>query len=806
MHAQTQLAPAPNVRIGGQEGHDILACKTLLYAARSLDGDPAAPEAHEVAALMAWRNGFTESGPGTHFNEAVHHLHKFTTWALRAEEPTGSKAVKVMKWVGKGLAHMIGKQLSPMYSMKIGTMGADLGALLAEKVKFEQALYASLNTLHQALDTAIQELKTSGLDPARLQECIVQQAVLAHWASKVGLRKGMWLDTTARKAVLGQARADHPDVVLDAQGSSRVLHQRLSLKTLERWGRAALASDPAVLKDFTASVAKARTHAKAEGAKPQGELTMAKMQEMALKALDKEPIQFRHQGINGLEIGGSVGFSTPLASVGTGVGPSVRFTHVKQKTLKIGATIGREIFIGTESRNVLSGAVAGTVSVSLGKVGEGLASFGGVAGFRTFDEFAQETGASIRVSKNVKDHKAQAAKVMTFLFEQAENRKTQAVDDAGLWERFAGEFIDSPVSFNYVDADIYAMRRNGGVAAGVRAGIDPFTFGPLFSTGAEYARTKTAHHEPEGRVTSQTANTTVRKMAAAQVTLAGTLLPYAKVQDLDVLKTVRPPALGIATLRRDFTIPGNEAVQMRLTIEDGKVQPELSRALREFRLESDLFRYIEGERDALELALAGAPGGGKAALDKFIVDVRNLYAGGKNAAGTRVYMERRHLTPDAADKLNFLLPPKQMLQRMGLAGEEAVAAIDGAIMGVLNAPDNWVLDKLAVSEVVAGAIDVGLDFVAVLRSRKQATATRRYLLQLRAIPAKTDAGGSEAKFLPPKHGLYAIDEVGTSKGTKVLDDMGVLDDDVVFDDDDGGGVERSKKVIDLDKYFDDEDH
>jgi hypothetical protein len=323
------------------------------------------------------------------------------------------------------------------------------------------------------------------------------------------------------------------------------------------------------------------------------------------------------------------------------------------------------------------------------------------------------------VSKNVKEHKALAREALRFLFWQAEHRAE--LDEGELWERFAKWFIHEPdISVNHVRWDTRQRTHSVAVGGGARVGFPPFTLGPFGSAGAEWVHGKSARAE-SGHTVSQVASKSHAADATALVTLAGTAVAQFQL-GMSKLKLRFPAATSFFSSRADIVL-GGDTVQVRLTLERGRVQPNLSLVQRMFRSGEELEAYLMRKRDRWEACL---PGGG-AALDKFIADMRALPA--KHASASRIYQERERLTHDVADELTQLIAHLQQLER---AGQDVEAAqVRDRMLALLLDPANLVCEKLAVSEVANGVRDGGFTLLAMLRSRLSATSTNRYLLQLK---------------------------------------------------------------------------
>ena len=722
-HARQRYVRAPK-QIGTTEDADALACATLLYATSKLAPGKRPVSRAQTAAYVAWRNGFRESGPGTEFNEAIHRVHKFVVWIARATKTPATLGGKVTDFVKHSAQGIAGLYKSPLASMEYGTLGAELGELHTEKASFQEALGSALDVLQQAL---LDELAKPAEEDGSSRERSVATARLAmveYWqALAPDLRKGFKLDPVARKLV--RARVGDSNEFVPRAVIGHASGQTLSLSTLERWAADVMAPDSQTSKDFHKQVDKARGHASGTWSKPPSNPSVADLLDVAKLALKTEGVEFRHDRVVGLTTGINFGFSTPVASVGAGVGPQVRLARGKQASVWIGTTtVGSEVSMSTVTRSQKSGVLAGTVGMEMKKLDSGVLSFGGLVGVRHARDSEHGKGVTIRVSKNVKEHKEIATEVLEYLFAQGARRSSgKRMREAQLWENFAMRFRDVPeVAVDFFSTSAKQNRTHGGIAAGLRLGFNPLSFGPFFSVGGEHSRSRSERKEIGHTATQGTAFGTGNTVSGL-LTVSGAVVNEVKLHNSKPLSSVRVPhAFSFASWLMSFNLR-SETTRVRVTVEDGKVQPKMSLAQRQFRTEKDYLRYIESQRDAWE----GAVKGGKAQLDKGMREVRELPA--EHTAGNRIYQERRRLTDAVGWDLSFLLGARQLLDRQGAGAD--IAATEAAMRAKLCGAANWVPEKLAVSEVASWVSEAGVDLVAVLRSRRSATSTNRYLHQIK---------------------------------------------------------------------------
>lgn len=765
-YARRRQAQVASCRIGGQEGKDLLACLALLHAFHCLQPDQEAAEVPPAAlrsAAMAWRNGFCESGPGTDFNRALHRLHAFVAWIARAGDSTRMTRVR------QSVSASMGRKLSPLSAMTHGLMGAELPELATEAAQRQIRIRQAIGALRDAVAAKAHRLRaTLPRDDASagstrqsspslsanwpgLRQCVVQEAMLTHWYQCDESQWGDKLCAAQRRNLLDAIKAAHPDLPLTAAQAEAALRSALTPETLSQWARFATNWQPHGERTLLELIDSARTAPAPDTRRAGRRLSLARMRALALQSLDAEGVQFRHDASVGIDPALNIDMLSGLSpeQLSAGLGCAVRLTQGRSASVRIGtATLGSSILLATERRRTGRFALYAYAGHGIGNAGHGLFKIGALAGGRYGEEHAQEVGVSIRVSKRIPDHKAQCAAVLNFLFDQVEQGAGSLPNAVDLWEHFSTRFLNTDVSFSFVDGRSKVLRAYIGAAGGLSWGLSdtPYAAGARLALGYEVTHTLQTRRESPGMIQSRTASEQLRKQLPLQASVGGNVSPFADVlsrsQEHDappgMPAKLRAPALPILSWRTECILPTSEAGQLRITREHGRVQAQLSLAHREFRTGVELQKHLLNQKQAWEQALAGAPGGGQAALDAFIQDMHKLPKDGRVlTAGNRVFMERRHLSNEAAARLTFLdTMHKLSAGRHGLSAEAKNWCQDlGRQAAVLVArADSWLPEKLAVTEVSTAYTDHGLDYLLVLRTRLQATSTNRYLLQLKPTP------------------------------------------------------------------------
>lgn len=725
-------------RLGSGEGPDALAWMTLLHAAHQLCGTAGPAPACLRAASMAWRNGYTTSGKGTTFNRAVHRLHKFSSWVNRAQRS------------GQGrhfLQRAFGKQLSPLLAMKHGLLGGDLGDFATETRRLHGHTQGAVQALGRALQQAIDASAYAGLDPESKALLHLRKAVIDHWADcGETLHAGMRLSRADRDALVDRAAQNPSAPKLRGTVAMKTVRTRFSLEVLERWAESPLVATAAAQPDSAQHASNALRATNPDSAPKSNTRDSATLLEISQKALNTEGLQFRHGGVVGLEPTVNIGLATGSAAL-AGAGGSLRASRGRSATVRIGtSTIGSDIFIGTEARRDGAASVfayGGPPLPEQVKLG-----FSGRLAYRR--DAGRETGVSLRVSKNIPDHKQQIGSVIDFLFKAAAEEAQAPSDAAAFWEKFAVEFFDSDVSCNFVEANQVNHRLIGTLGCGGGIIFNRQSAGPLVRAGFERSWLRARRTEPAGLVTSETALRRTAGTASAQLTLGWNPIPSVSVEGTTRADTVGTTHLPAAIYSADFSTPFGSTGQIRMTVENDRVEAALSLQQREFPDREVFIGHLQQRRELWRAALGGAQN-----FDAAIADIRALGSHAGKAAGNCCYTERLQLTLDAAERLTLLLSQRSMASRGTAHRGLSIDQLNDAIESVLGDQDSWIPEKLAVFEVAGARDEAGPDFGIIAKTVVQAKSVTRYLYQAKAQKPASHADIAGAAALPGEAGVGA---------------------------------------------------
>jgi hypothetical protein len=703
-------------RIGGREDGDVLAWMTLMHAAHRLSGSSTPPADTLLAASMAWSNGFTSSGPGTDFNRVLHRMHKFRTWVARAGDKPS---------IGRFVLRVLGRQRSPLLAMRHGLLGGDLGDIPTEGRIYRERTHRALETLRTAMQLTIDAQPDSGPMSATVTTRHLRKALIDHWVGLGDeLQRGARLTPAERLGLLERLRDNDPRMQrISKRAASAILGTAFTLDVLEHW---AASPDLAAHLDHEAwaeQLGDARRTA-TPGLSPAidpGEPTQ--LHDVALRALETEGVQFRHGGKLGLEPVVNVAIVTGPPEI-YGAGGSIARERGRFAMVRIGtSTIGSDIYLGTESRS--SSRIAAF-------------AYGGVNFFRRFvvgasarisyqEEHGSATGVSLRVSKTIGDHKAQARRVIDFFFEPSSQTTDEPDDGPATWQRFACQFFDSDVSVNFVRA--VNSSRTAGVAIGGAAGGSAFQQSMALRVGAGYeAKWASALRlETAGKTASDTVGMRQTNALSAHVGLGWNPIPSVALDGTTQADSIGITPIPIIRYQAKFNTPHGSSAQVRLTTDHDRIRGPLSLQQREFRSCEELIAQLQERRAIWEAAL-----GGPRSFDVAIDGLRAIAFSSRDDSGDRWYTERLQLTPDAADALTLIQAQKTLEGRNPQADVAEQSRLNDAFGQVLGDPTNWAPEKLAAFEVVSEAASVGSEYVLIASTLTEATSVTRYLYQAKA--------------------------------------------------------------------------
>jgi hypothetical protein len=199
--------------------------------------------------------------------------------------------------------------------------------------------------------------------------------------------------------------------------------------------------------------------------------------------------------------------------------------------------------------------------------------------------------------------------------------------------------------------------------------------------------------------------TSANKATGSASADVGVTHPVIKTQDGGSVMLLSRSKIGVES----EMIFGASNGLVRLTTEDGRINPNISFKHREVSVESDFVKLVNAKRDEWtpRLGERGADGrlqNGDAALNKFMEQLANLPPG-KN----RTFIERKNLRTEAAETINAFVARLDVLQR-GVQEHAArgsqppqtmaheIQALRQSIANEVNNEANWQPFRLFVNE------------------------------------------------------------------------------------------------------------
>lgn len=786
--AQTRVDNSARA-LGSNEPPDTLACQALLYAAAHLnpkespskgkkkEGENIATTPQQAAGYLAWRNGFEESGPGTLFNETVHRMFKFTDYVNRAiDRPQPGFSREGLHAAANGFKALAGKNLSPLSAMQFGTAGADYGLADKAQENFGKSLLEGQKIVAAGL---MDQARRLGGGTPQGDEAIVRACIVQHWANTYPGRKDIKLDATEGQAVLTQAQAMGATTAASF-ADSRMLKQKLNLKTLETWGADALQGQADKLTELNEQVSNARKQARAQAEGVPKHPTSQQLKDVAVGAMKNTiGIAYRHQGTFGIDLVPVVGIDTAVASFSVAPGAQLKPSYAQGKSLRFGTTsAGSEVFIGKDTKSAVQGGaltrVGGGFKLGSSRIAKATAGARVTVG-HVAKEWSREEGVALRFPKGTPDQKKEAEKLIDFMFDKAAERRNGTLRNGPeLWESLAQKYADNKyLSISYQTNNVDTVRAGASAAVSGRAGVADVNAGLTGMGGFEFAKASTERVDHTGRVPLYLANEGTRKTLQAQGGLTF------RTPDIPVnqnsIEEVKLPAFGLLTRRMELNL-GGEQGQVRVMIEEGKVNAKLSLQYNEYRNEADFFRRVAANRDIWDKAAGtdpktalpavdetGKPIDGKQTIDDFLESVRKLNDSRGAAGGNRAFLERFRLTNAAGKELDVRLSQLKLLERDTNATPGELDAVKAELKSILKAEGSWEPDRLAVFEVESHTEHRGADLILSGRSTMQAQSTLRYLAEVRLpgeykagegpVAKGGDAGKKKALTLPQLKGL-----------------------------------------------------
>lgn len=465
-------------------------------------------------------------------------------------------------------------------------------------------------------------------------------------------------------------------------------------------------------------------------------------------------------------VGGMFGYGVAsvdgIGGVTTGITPVGEFNvdHSRTAVLKAGvASNTGVIFLGNETKvtEMLGGGVR--VGAQVGKLGGSVQAMARLGGAHLFSK-----GLMIRTNKTGAEHHeltasltpAQSAAMrapegswkrmseltVNSIFElAAQNGQAGAparpANGGEMWAQMVGKVGDyRDISFGWNEGKSHQI--NGSLSAdGSGSGKIAGVVGASGTAGVALKHTfmnRSKAKDTAGATQTVQAGSGSRTSLGAAASV-GVSHPTIKRDDQPDVGVFARHKVGVET---ELVIQAKNGF-VRITTEDGKVKPNISYKHREYAVQDDFIKLVNKESDAWQARLGqrgpdGVLRGGDEALKGFLQQMVNLPPG-----NNRLFIERKCLTPDAADTINACLERIKVLERPGAPVDAGAATqikdLQKQIAAHVEAEASWQPFRLFVNE-------------ANQRARDSSVASGEFRATPKA-PADKDAGpqGFAERFL-----------------------------------------------------------
>lgn len=733
----------------GREDSATLASQALKYASANMARAEGADEQHPEfkAAYVALRNGFTESGQGSDFNAMTRRLHKFVKYIDLAAAEKPSMATALGRF-GRLAQRVAGKEMSPLTTLlQAGPLGADLGQVPAE---FKKQLGKTLTDSATLLEGHLRQ-GMAAMPAADRTQGLVRLAALQLWNEQLAGATDPYAKVSLTQADVAQ-RAGQLAGVMPAPGSGPALDADLlrrecgthlaaplTPKLLDTWlGKGATgpvpAADPALtkLRDSFAMLQGKGSFVSELGDMQRrfdrGDMAERRevLRELLISVVASGDVADYSDGRKNA-ISGRVGFSPAGVSVNNhtvGITPVVEGSYDRTKATVLRAGVASNtgvLYLGKETRQ---GASLG-VGVRAGLT-DGLGDYSVGAIARLGGAHASSTGLMVRTNKQGTEHahlkpedearmqspswKRMTEMVVNTVFDLAGSGAQKPANANQMWTGVVnalGDYQDISFGYNRGSATSANWSLQADGTAGIRLGPDDkkTLLGTQVGVGVKHTFFNRGKARDSAGATQAFQGTSASKatgMASADV---GATHPVIKTQDGGSVMLLSRSKIGVES----EMIFGASNGLVRLTTEDGRINPNISFKHREVSVESDFFKLVNAKRDEWtpRLGERGADGrlqNGDAALNTFMEQLANLPPG-KN----RTFIERKNLRTEAAETINAFVARLDVLQRgvqehaaRGSQPPQTMAqeihALRESIANEVNNEANWQPFRLFVNE------------------------------------------------------------------------------------------------------------
>ncbi|MEO6918768.1 MAG: hypothetical protein ABI188_06855 [Collimonas sp.] len=678
---------------------------------------PVILSASDKADLLAWRNGFTDDGPGSKLSQFKKRFFKVLTWIDRQSNDRNPM--------------LPGLHKSPLSAARAGIAGGDRAVLAAEQKKLMDLLSKpEVDAVVEAVATAMERAYRSG------------QEVGTHGADEDGHRPAGLTDAhhtwIALRVALDDWMPQHASgrtvqgLVLGRQFTSEALPETVAQRVRTHCERAVISGSPEEIEQAVAHVGQQlanvrlgfedldllATYLGVERSNPFD--TALQSARNIASALPKRPADTTQQSVRDMLLdflkdipgGNSVRFSRSNAGgfstkgitknflwfpkhLGIPVAASarvdLRYERAREAAVSMALPVhAAELFIGTEGRHRGRIAAGGFFGVKLFR----LFRAGLTADITPYEhERTDATGVMLRIPRRSaatdNDVRKLFSRIAGFLFSAADTRRqsTDSMPDADAFFRaFADQFHgEHDLSISWIEQKTRAHRSefSTSIAGSVSKVLDkhqPQT-GSL-GLGLGYAFEK--QWGAKFTQIDETGSFRIANLRHQKYSRHKLSLPFSAATVTGTTGNTTADLFGASTA---FGMRSTQ-VKLRLALDRGNLLSLKSVADVEFDSAPDYIRYVESTKDEWISMFAyphrGDPDGGRTKglkeVNEHIEKVRQL------DTPYNAFFARRYLTEDSANTLNRLRQLSLVTPQDAPQLHDQIATLS---QNAINAPGSW---------------------------------------------------------------------------------------------------------------------
>ena len=733
---------------------NAMLCAAKIYAAPHASARQIG-DATQVAAYVAWRSGYRESGRGSLLARTQARLSKFTPWIQRAEARATSRFTVFDP------RRLFGLRKSPLSAMAYTAGGANLRLVGREVHVLQHAMHASLDALSTHFDALLQR---GGLSPEQRGVLLIRQQCVARWKAvlpklpKAGTLKLSKLDRDTIATILSMTA---PRAGLDKQTvlGYRAFTQMktLNLHTLARWADEAdlLGTRPDGADDPRTHIGVARDIEHGRPLKPT-DATASAIRATLKQVIADTPlgnnVRYFDGGTYGVNVNTSLNlrdFPGHKAAFGISPGPAVKALHGRHAFVEIGSSsYGGEVFMGTDTRTSTGAGLSVFAGMAVGHRSAKFTLGGGLGAVYSNDHSAP-SGVILRTrlqrdeNNQVTDSwRTRANEIVDFLFEQsAQSHSVGKLSPERLWQRFSERFFRAQdISVNWRD-----QRRSSHTVSGTAGLMARITLG-----GMHIGPALTASHDNllVGKNKRIDRNGWLRgtervRTKSSSITGTATLVAAAPSPGHFSTRTAHPESVSIPSVPvigfSGTFVPKGASMILRMVNEHGRLNARYIRSLVEFVDPASFVAHVEKRRPDIARGASS-----NARLNAFIHEVKACATRGNQAFG-----ESLKIRPEIADELTAYEADIDTLRRCSGStpgAAEQIALLSAKIEQRLNEPASWKVSGYYTYEINTRGYMVG-PALGLQATAVTTTAGERVLAELAVseLEALDNSSGASAQ-------------------------------------------------------------